>query len=88
MSEALVVWDETQVKQIEQVPVKRELLERHTGGVQVIVYWLKKENIISLSLVDEQNNSACEFVIPNDKVMDYFQHPFSHRDANMPKGNK
>ena len=80
----IMVWDETQVKQVEALPIKRELLERHSSGIQVIVYWLKQNNVVTLSLIDEDSNSGCEFVIPNDEVMEWFAHPFAHPDANMP----
>lgn len=71
MSE-LILYTETQRDELEQelaqVANKRELAERHNHGINVIAYWLVKENVCTIWVQDERTNSASEFVVPNDEV--------------------
>lgn len=64
---------------------KRELLERHSQGIQVIAYWLVKENVCTIFVRDERTNSSCEFPVANDEVSHWFEHPFAHKDAKFPE---
>lgn len=60
---------------------KPEINHRHTSGITVIAYWLRQHNICTIYVQTE--DGAAEFVVPNDKVMEYFTHPFSHPDAQI-----
>lgn len=81
----LLQYSERQRDRVESTPIKRQLLERVNGGIRVEVFWQKLGNICTLFLFDEKENTGTEFVIPNDKVMDYYEHPFSHPDAHLPQ---
>lgn len=64
---------------------KKELLVRRNNGIHVIAYWLMKENVCTIWLLDERTNSSVEFPVPNDEVTEWFNHPFAHPDCNLPK---
>lgn len=88
MAQELIPYTETRRDRLEaelaRQANKRELNERFNNGIQVIAYWLVAENVTTIWVYDEQTQSGCEFEVPKDKVGDYFEHPFSHKDANLP----
>jgi Flp pilus assembly protein CpaB len=70
----------------EQHHNKPEINHRHSAGLTVIAYWLRQHNICTIYVQTE--DGAAEFVVPNDRVGDYFMHPFSHPDANIGVSNE
>jgi hypothetical protein len=60
---------------------KPEINHRHQAGLTVIAYWLRQHNICTIFV--QTDDGAAEFVVPNDRVGDYFEHPFSHPDAQI-----
>lgn len=64
---------------------KLELMERKNNGIEVKFFWQRLGNICTIFLRDERENAAVEFVVPNDEVMVWFNHPFAHRDAVFTK---
>lgn len=89
MAQEMVRYTETHRDQLElelaEQADKLVLNERYNNGIKVIAYWLRKENICTIWLQDERTNSACEFAVPNQEVMDWFTHPYAHIDAQMPR---
>lgn len=63
----------------EQLYNKPEINFRSDNFVRVIAYWLRQHNICTIYV--QTADGAAEFVVPNDRVMEYFEHPFSHEDA-------
>ena len=61
--------------------VKRELMERHDSTTQVIAYWMVLENICTIFVHD--GKQAVEFVVPNEEVKEWFDHPFAHPDSRF-----
>lgn len=88
MAQEMVPYTETRRDRVEQelaaMANKRELLERKNNGIQVIAYYLVAENVTTIWVRDERTNSAAEFQVPPAEVMDWFQHPFAHKDAVFP----
>jgi len=58
---------------------KPEINHRHDSFITVVAYWLRQHNIVTIYV--ETADGAAEFVVPNDRVMEYFDHPFSNPDA-------
>jgi hypothetical protein len=63
---------------------KIELMDRSADGLTVILYWLRDKNICTVYLEDKRADGSVEFVVPNDKALDNFHHPFANPDANLP----
>lgn len=57
---------------------KRELIQERRNGLIINIYWLRLTNQVSLMLIDDQDNKAYEQIIPNDKVLDARDHPYSY----------
>ena len=66
---------------------KREINGRNSNGIQVIAYFLVAENVTTIWVYDERVGGGCEFEVPKDEVRDWFEHPFAHPNAQLPKGN-
>lgn len=85
----LIPYTETRRDQLEReltaMANKKEINERHNNGIQVIAYWLVAENVTTIWVYDERVNSGVEFEVPHNKVKYYFDSPFSHPDANLPR---
>jgi hypothetical protein len=85
----LIPYTETRRDQLEQelaaMANKKEINERHNNGIQVIAYWLVAENVTTIWVHDERTNSAVEFEVDPAEVLEWFQHPFAHPDANLPR---
>jgi hypothetical protein len=86
--EALPEYSEVQRDRLEEQLAaeanKLELDSRHSNGITVIAYWLKAENQCLIFVHDERTDSACEFVVSNDEVYEWFNHPFANKDCVMP----
>ena len=67
----------------EQAYNKPEINHRFNSGVTVIAYWLRQHNICTIYV--QTDDGAAEFVVPNDEVMEWFNHPLAHPDAMIPR---
>lgn len=65
---------------MEQEPDAVELMHRHNHGVDVFLMWHRDLDILSIVIKSDEQDS--EFVVPNDKGLKAFEHPF----AFQPKG--
>lgn len=82
MQMELIPYTESRRDEVElELANKRELAERHSQGIQVIAYWLVKQNVCTIWVSDERTNVAAEFEVPNEEVMSWFNHPYAHPNA-------
>lgn len=58
-------------------PDVANLAHRRNNGVEVFLNWHRAANILSIVLIDEQDAKDWEFVVPNDKGMQAFEHPYA-----------
>lgn len=70
-------------REVEQIDNKRELNRRSNNGITVIAYWLMRENVCLIFVHDARTNDATEFIVPNDEVSEWFDHPYAHKDAQV-----
>jgi hypothetical protein len=68
---------------VESRPVKREIDGREDSFIKVSILWQKLGNVCTLFLWNKKENTAAEFVIPNDEISHWLAHPYSHPDANL-----
>lgn len=89
MSQELMPYSATRRDRIErQLAVqanKRELILERRHGLDIIIYWLKSTNQVSMQLL-EGDSKGREFLIPNDLVLDARDHPEAYAArAGMPR---
>jgi hypothetical protein len=85
VSQELIPYTETRRDQLEielaEMANKRELDHRTNNGITVIAYWLVEQNVTTIWVHDERTNSAREFEVPPDEVMEHFHHPYANKNA-------
>ncbi len=55
---------------------RREIDGRNDHGIEVIIWWIKKSNLVLMSLTELSRNQTLEFAIEPDEVSDALQHPY------------
>ena len=66
---------------MELEPVSREttaieLAYRETDGLQVQLLYRKVGNEVLLHVIDTMDEQDMEFLVPRDKALDAFEHPY------------
>jgi hypothetical protein len=57
----------------------RELDRRKSDGIEVVLHWHSDKDCVYISVKDRKNDFERRGVIvPSDKAMDAFQHPFAY----------
>lgn len=58
-----------------------ELMHRRTAGIEVFLNWHRQANILTVMVRDESQTPPVtdEFVVPNDKGLEAFQHPYAYQ---------
>lgn len=69
---------------VEKQPLYRELAERHSPGLQVILMWLRRTNTVWLELIDEAQGLDTTFCVPSDRALEAFYHPYAYRPPQPP----
>lgn len=59
---------------------RREIDARRAHGVDVVIWWVKKTDLLILSLTDLDKNQAVEFAINPEDVSEALQHPYYFAD--------
>lgn len=55
-----------------------ELAYRRTGNTEVFLKWLRVADVIFIALKDEGEELDRAFLVPSDKGLDAFEHPFAY----------
>lgn len=79
----LVPYTELTDAELAETLNKVELIRRSNNGITVVGYWHRSEDEVSIYVHDARVEESAEFTVPNDEVMNYFNHPFSHPDADL-----
>ena len=56
----------------------RELADRESDGVQVVLLWHPAENALTVSVVDSRLGDRFQFAVAPERALDAFYHPFSY----------
>jgi hypothetical protein len=59
-------------------PTAVELDRREGDGIVVALLWRKSLNAISIELIDDRTGEEIEFIVPSDRALDAFRHPFAY----------
>jgi len=57
---------------------RRELARRVSGGLEIALFWDKRDNSTSIDLHHEDVDETISFRVPPDRALDAFNHPFAH----------
>lgn len=56
----------------------RELAERDSDGIHVLLLWHPRENTLSVSVEDARVGDRFRIAVAPDRALDAFYHPFAY----------
>jgi hypothetical protein len=56
----------------------RELAERDSDGIHVVLLWHPRENTLSVSVEDARVGDQFDIAVAPDRALDAFYHPFAY----------
>ena len=56
----------------------RELAERDSDGIHVLLLWHPRENTLSVSVEDARAGDQFDIAVAPDSALDAFYHPFAY----------
>ena len=56
----------------------RELAERDSDGIHVLLLWHPRENTLSFSVEDARVGDRFDIAVAPDRALDAFYHPFAY----------
>jgi hypothetical protein len=56
----------------------RELAQRGTDGLEVMLFWHEATNELTVSVSDERTGAYLELDAEPDEALDVFYHPYAH----------
>jgi hypothetical protein len=56
----------------------RELAERDSDGIHVLLLWHPRENTLSVSVEDARIGDHFHIAVPPSRALDAFYHPFAY----------
>ena len=56
----------------------RELAERDSDGIHVLLLWHPRENTLSVSVEDARVGDQFDITVAPDRALDAFYHPFAY----------
>jgi hypothetical protein len=56
----------------------RELAERDSDGIHVVLLWHPRENTLSVSVEDGRVGDQFDIAVAPDRALDAFYHPFAY----------
>jgi hypothetical protein len=59
----------------------RELAQRLTGDVEVLLLWHPDVDLVELSLHDQANGAHCQVAVAPEHAIDAFYHPYVYATA-------
>ena len=63
---------------------RRELATRVNGGVEITLFWDRRDNSTSIDIRHASTDETISFRVPPGRALDAFHHPFAHM-GNQPE---
>ena len=60
---------------------RRELAQRSSNGIKVILVWSKPTNRVTVEVFDERSDERFEFEVDGSVALDAFNHPYAYAAA-------
>jgi hypothetical protein len=57
---------------------RRELARRVNGGLEITLFWDRRDNSTSIELYHAATDQTISFRVPPGRALDAFHHPFAH----------
>jgi len=57
---------------------RRELAKRVNGGVEITLFWDRRDNSTSIDIRHASTDETISFRVPHGRALDAFRHPFAH----------
>ena len=57
---------------------RRELATRVNGGVEITLFWDRRDNSTSIDIRHTSTDETISFRVPPGRALDAFHHPFAH----------
>jgi len=57
---------------------RRELATRASGGLEITLFWDRRDNGTSIELYHAATEQTISFRVPPKRALDAFHHPFAH----------
>ena len=57
---------------------RRELARRTNDGIEVVLFWSKSSNQVTITVVDTRTDEAVEFEVAGEVALDAFRHPYAY----------
>ena len=59
-------------------PYTRELADRESDGIHVLLLWHPAENALSVSVEDARLGDSFQFAVAPERALEAFYHPFAY----------
>ena len=59
-------------------PHTRELAERESDGIYVLLLWHPRENALTVSVEDDRRGDRFQLEVAPNRALDAFYHPFAY----------
>lgn len=56
-----------------------ELAHRAADGLDVSLLWRRSAGTVTVSVADQRTGDSFELLVPGDRALDAFNHPFAYR---------
>ena len=63
--------------------VRRELARRVNGGLEIALFWDRRDNSTSIDVPHSEIDETISFRVPSDRALDAFHHPFAHLEHRL-----
>lgn len=63
---------------METLPDPVELCHRRSDKIDVWLFWHRELNLLSIAIKDSKLDFEAGFIVPNDKGMEAFRHPYAY----------
>jgi hypothetical protein len=61
---------------------RRELAQRTSDGIEVMLLWTKSTNAITIAVIDTHSAEELEFEVDGASALDAFNHPYAYAAAD------
>ena len=68
-------------QQLPEPVAPRELAHRSSGSVDVTLYWDSTHVEVMVELIDRAGGASFQLVVPSDRALDAFHHPYAYASA-------
>jgi hypothetical protein len=62
-----------------------DLAHRRNDGIDVVLWWSPEENAVAVEVLHLATDESFELVIPRDRALDAFYHPFAYAARRSPE---